>query len=158
MSQTKNTLVQIQNEDFDHNQLYQWLRCSEDKNSRFGAVITFTGIVRDFNARGAIHSIELEQYSPMTEIALTQLVGRARQRFALGRVAVVHRVGKLTASEQIVFVGVASEHRQKGFDAAEYIMDSLKAEIPLWKKEWFNEHESEWVKAKEADLNAAKRW
>ena len=155
MSSTLNTqLIRIQYEDFKVEALYEWLRCA----SGDGALVTFTGIVRDFNLDGSISGIELEQYAPMTELALSALATEAQQRFGVTRVAIIHRIGKLTSEQQIVFVGVTSQHRRASFDAAQYVMDKLKTDVPLWKKEWLDENEAQWVSVKPSDIEAAKRW
>lgn len=147
-------LIRVQHEDFNLGALYEWLRCAEGD----GAIVTFSGIVRDFNQNGSLAGIELEQYSPMTELALAHLASQAQQRFTINRVAIIHRVGRLSADQQIVFVGVTSQHRLASFDAAQYIMDKLKTDVPLWKKEWVDDNNAQWVAVKQSDVEAAKRW
>ena len=147
-------LIRVQYEDFNVSALYEWLRGAEGD----GAIVTFTGIVRDFNAQGALTGIELEQYAPMTEKALEQLALKAQQKFTVSRTAIIHRIGRLHANQQIVFVGVTSHHRLAAFEAAQFIMDTLKTDVPLWKKEWIDEQQSQWVEVKSSDINAAKRW
>lgn len=154
MDNPTSQLIRVQYEDFHIQALHQWLRCAKGD----GALVTFTGIVRDFNLQGGIVGIELEQYVPMTERALSILATDAQQRFSVTRVAIIHRVGKLTAEQQIVFVGVTSQHRQASFQAAEYIMDNLKTDVPLWKKEWLDDRTTQWVTVKDSDIAAAKRW
>lgn len=147
-------LIRVQHEDFNLGALYEWLRCAEGD----GAIVTFSGIVRDFNQNGSLAGIELEQYAPMTELALAHLASQAQQRFTINRVAIIHRVGRLSADQQIVFVGVTSQHRLASFDAAQYIMDKLKTDVPLWKKEWVDDNNAQWVAVKQSDVEAAKRW
>ncbi|MDZ7922837.1 MAG: molybdenum cofactor biosynthesis protein MoaE [Marinagarivorans sp.] len=138
--------IQIQTDDFDHNTLYQSLRGQAD----CGAIVTFTGLVREFNGESALF---LEHYPGMTEHSLARIAQDASQQWPLQKVTIVHRVGELLPAQQIVFVGVASAHRHAAFAACEYIMDMLKTRAPFWKKEG-----ATWVEAKTRDHIAAKRW
>lgn len=122
-----------------------------------GAAATFVGVVRNKNEGEAVAKLTLEHYPAMTEKALVGIVERARRRWSLGRVTVIHRVGPMNVGEPIVFVGVASEHRGEAFDACEFIMDWLKTEAPFWKKEATPEGER-WVDARESDELAKTRW
>ena len=154
--------IAVQTADFDVAREYQWLRGSEVANNgasargENGAVVTFTGLVREL-AEGGLVGMNLEHYPGMTEGALTDIVQQAQQRWPLGKVAVIHRVGFLTLNEQIVFVGVASAHRKAAFAAAEFIMDYLKTRAPFWKKE-HRKNGAEWVEAKGSDAQAAAQW
>lgn len=122
-----------------------------------GAVVTFIGYVRDFNDGHAVHGMALEHYPGMTEKALAKIVDEAEQRWRLLRVEVIHRVGALAPGEPIVFVGVASAHRQAAFEACNFIMDYLKARAPFWKKERTPEGDR-WVEGKATDKAAEQRW
>ena len=93
----------------------------------------------------------------MTEKALAGIVGEAEQRWPLLRVEVLHRVGRLQPGEPIVFVGIASAHRQAAFDACNFIMDYLKTRAPFWKKEDTPEG-ARWVEGRDSDQDAAARW
>ena len=148
--------ARVSKADFCQQALYDEL-CQHNKASQSGAVVTFTGRVRDYNVKGAIDGIELEYYPGMTEKALEQLLHQAQQRFALTNVGIVHRVGRLANQAQIVWVGTCSAHRQDGFEAASFIMDMLKQSVPIWKKEWVADN-SQWVAAKGSDSQAAMRW
>lgn len=139
-------MISVQTQDFDARTLYEALRT----NAQTGAIVTFTGLVREFSDSQPLH---LEHYPKMTESVLNSISNDAKARWPLESVTVVHRVGELAPTEQIVFVGVASAHRKAAFEASHYIIDLLKTQAPFWKKEG-----SEWVKAKESDDNAAKRW
>ncbi len=147
-------MISVQSEDFDHGAEYQALRDSADGD---GAIVTFTGIVRDMSDRARISAISLEHYPGMVEKSLAKLCVDARQRWPLGQIRIIHRVGTLNASDQIVFVGVSSEHRRAAFEAAEYIMDFLKTRAPLWKMEHTAEGKR-WVEARASDQDAAARW
>lgn len=122
-----------------------------------GAIVTFTGLVRDFNADGPIEGMSLEHYPGMTERALVNLATQAIDRFSLHNAGIVHRVGTLANHEQIVWVGTAASHRKAAFNAASYMMDTLKSSVPLWKKE-FQQGSAHWVDAKNSDAQAALSW
>ena len=146
--------IQIQPDDFDLSAEYGRLR---RENPQAGAVVTFTGLVRDFNAGGEVAGIVLEHYSGMTEKTLQRIADEAVARWSVAGVTIIHRVGALGGAEQIVLVGVASRHRREGFAAAEFIMDFLKTEAPFWKRERSPDGE-QWVDAKDSDQRARERW
>src|SRR5690606_5303070 len=126
-------------------------------NAGIGAVASFVGYVRDFNDGQTVSGLFLEHAPGMTEKALYKIIADAEQRWPLLRVEVLHRVGQLQPGEPIVFVGVASAHRQAAFDACNFIMDYLKTRAPFWKKE--NTQEGpRWVEGKQSDQDAAGRW
>ena len=144
--------VRVQQEDFDLATEYQRLA----QNKQCGAVVTFTGLVRD-SVEGGLRGLELEHYPGMTEKALASIVEEAQKRWYLHGVTVIHRVGYLALNEQIVMVAVASGHRQAAFSAASFIMDYLKTQAPFWKKE-HTEKGEHWVEAKQSDQQAAEQW
>ncbi len=145
--------------DFDQQWLYNRLRqeASQQAKGNVGAIVTFTGLVRDNNVDGNILGIELEHYPGMTEQALTDLVQQAITRFSLTSAGAVHRVGRLYNDEQIVWVGTAAPHRAAAFEGANFLMDMLKQSVPLWKKE-FTRDDSRWVEVKASDDKAALAW
>jgi len=120
-----------------------------------GAVVSFTGIVRD--VAGQLNHMEIEHYPAMTESAIRQIATEAAQRWSLIDVLVIHRYGKLAPSDQIMMVCTASAHRADAFAAADFLMDYLKSRAPFWKKEVTGQG-ADWVAAKEADEDALKRW
>jgi len=122
-----------------------------------GAVVTFLGLVRDYAADEAITALELEHYPGMTEAVLGDLVSQARLRWSLQEVGILHRVGRIEAGEPIVWVGVASAHRQAAFEACAFLMDFLKTRAPFWKRE-HGPAGSVWVAAKASDDQAVARW
>ena len=126
-------------------------------NLGIGAVAGFVGYVRDFNEGDAVNGMWLEHYPGMTEKALAGIVEQAQARWLLHEVHVLHRVGQLEPGEPIVFVGVASAHRQAAFEANTFIMDYLKTRAPFWKRESTPEGER-WVDAKDSDEQALSRW
>ncbi|MBV6286482.1 molybdopterin synthase catalytic subunit MoaE [Pseudomonas aegrilactucae] len=126
-------------------------------NVGVGAVVAFVGYVRDFNEGRDVAGMFLEHYPGMTEKALGKIVVEAEQRWPLLKVQVLHRIGALQPGEPIVFVGVASEHRQAAFEACDFIMDYLKTRAPFWKKEQTREG-PRWVEGRQSDTDAAGRW
>lgn len=120
-----------------------------------GAVVSFTGLVRDEG--GKLSGMEIEHYPGMTEKAIAGIVGEAVSRWALVDALVIHRYGKLAPGEAIMMVATAAPHRGDAFAAAEFLMDYLKSRAPFWKKEVGADGEA-WVAAKDADEDALKRW
>ena len=121
-----------------------------------GAVVTFTGIVRN-TAAGDLKAMENEHYPGMTEAALTEIAERAQTRWSLSDVLVIHRHGHLTPGEMIMMVATAAPHRADAFAAAEYLMDYLKSRAPFWKRE-ITADGAAWVDAKDEDEAALDRW
>ncbi|MDE8555681.1 molybdopterin synthase catalytic subunit MoaE [Pantoea vagans] len=147
------TQIRVGPEPFDMAEAYRWLAaCDED-----GAVVTFTGKVRNHNLGDNVAALTLEHYPGMTEKALQEIVDAARERWPLQRVTVIHRVGELFPGDEIVLVGVTSAHRGSAFSAAEFIMDYLKKRAPFWKRE-ATEQGDRWVDARDSDHQAAQRW
>ncbi|WP_323769670.1 molybdenum cofactor biosynthesis protein MoaE [Antarctobacter sp.] len=121
-----------------------------------GAVVTFTGIVRD-RPGGSLQAMEIEHYPGMTQKALEKIAAEAVERWSLGDALVIHRYGRLEPGAQIMMVATAAPHRKDAFEAAEYLMDYLKSRAPFWKKEYCAETGT-WVAAKEEDEAALTRW
>ena len=146
--------ISIQTEDFS---LENEVNLLEKDNFSDGAVVTFTGRVRNKNDGLKVSGLFLEHYPGMTEDALEKIIDNAKQRWNIGRVKVIHRIGQLNIGDQIVFVGVTSEHRQDAFAANEFIMDYLKVKAPFWKKELTEEGEK-WLASRNVDQDKAKQW
>ena len=125
--------------------------------SEEGAVATFTGYVRRANDDRQVSTLELEHYPGMTEQSIKTIIDEAADRWPLLAASVVHRVGRLSPGDQIVWVGVASTHREAAFSACEFIMDYLKTRAPFWKKELGSFGET-WVSARQNDACRAARW
>ena len=125
-------------------------------HSDIGAIVTFTGIVRDLPDEN-MDAMEIEHYPGMTEKAITAMVNEARTRFSLGDVLVIHRYGRLQPGEMIMMVATAARHRADAFDAATYLMDYLKSRAPFWKRE-ISATGAEWVAATDEDEAALARW
>ena len=120
-----------------------------------GAVVSFTGIVRDTAAR--LSAMEIEHYPGMTERAIAAIVAEAQGRWHLSGALVIHRHGRLEVGAPIMMVATAAPHRAAAFDAAEFLMDYLKSRAPFWKKE-IGVDGAEWVQALDADEEALRRW
>ena len=120
-----------------------------------GAVVTFTGLVRDNG--GTLAAMEIEHYPGMTEKAILAIAEQAVARWSLLDALVIHRYGRLAGGEPIMMVATAAPHRADAFAAAEFLMDYLKSRAPFWKKE-IGPDGSTWVAAKEADEDALSRW
>ncbi len=146
--------VSVQPADFDVAQLQRSLLAGATEE---GAVASFTGYVRGSAAGAAIQYMEIEHYPGMTERSIRDILEQACGRWPLCAASVVHRVGRLAAGEQIVWVGVAAAHREAAFGACEYVMDYLKNEAPFWKKEE-GPQGARWVEARAGDRVRAARW
>ncbi|MBO1519032.1 molybdopterin synthase catalytic subunit MoaE [Oceanisphaera pacifica] len=146
-------MIRVQTEDFDLASEYAEL----SESHQTGAVVTFVGKVRDMNQGDTVTRLTLEHYPQMTEKALERIVEQANARWPLLACTLIHRVGQLELSDQIVLVGVASQHREAAFSACQFIMDYLKTQAPFWKKEQ-TPAGTRWVDAKDSDTQAAHRW
>lgn len=147
------TFIRVGVAPFDVSQEYARLAVHDSD----GAVVTFTGKVRNHHLGARVAALTLEHYPGMTEKALAEIIAEARQRWPLQQVSVIHRVGQLYPGDEIVFVGVSSDHRGSAFAAAEFIMDYLKTRAPFWKRETTAQGER-WVDARDSDHQAAARW
>ena len=146
--------VSIRQDDFDLGAEVAALRKGD---GGVGAVAAFIGTVRDRNDGASVQSLELEHYPGMTEAAIEAMIDEAMRRFEIRAARVVHRVGVLAPSAQIVLVAVTSAHRGPAFQACEFLMDYLKTQAPFWKKEAGPEG-ARWVDARVDDDAALARW
>lgn len=121
-----------------------------------GAVVTFTGIVRDNG--GTLAAMEIEHYPQMSHAAISAMMDQAKARFSLEDALVIHRHGLLQAGEMIMMVATAAAHRADAFAAAEFLMDFLKSRAPFWKKEIPVTGSPAWVAARDVDEAALTRW
>ena len=170
-------MISIQTQDFDIGREQAELRIAAGDA---GAIVTFTGLVREVydqnlseskgegkgkgngegnseGASNAVLALTLEHYPGMTEKCLQDIADQANARWRLLATRIIHRVGRLQAQDQIVFVATASAHRQDAFDAAQFIMDYLKSNAPFWKKQETPQG-SEWVDSRQSDNEALTRW
>ncbi len=147
-------LISVQTDDFDVNIQMQQL---QQGNAAIGAIAAFVGLVRDLNEGSKVSTMTLEHYAGMTKKSLADIAEQAQQRWPLQGITIIHRVGELQPTEQIVLVLTASAHRHAAFDSAQFIMDYLKSQAPFWKKETTPEG-ARWVDARESDATALARW
>ena len=143
-------MVLIQQKPFSFEEI---LHDVKSKNNNIGAVTSFIGYVRDFddNPKDRLDHLDIEHYEGMTQKALQEIEKTAHKKWDLIETRIIHRAGVIQLNEPIVFIIVASKHRDNAFDACRYIIDYLKTEAPFWKKEVSNIH-SLWVEQKESDL------
>ena len=120
-----------------------------------GAVVSFTGLVRDDS--GTLEALEIEHYPGMTEAAIDAMMAEATDRWQLQDCLVIHRHGRLAPGEPIMMVATAARHRAEAFAAAEFLMDYLKSRAPFWKRE-ITAQGATWVAAKASDEDALTRW
>ena len=140
--------IEIIKEQFDPwEMLVDYKKNQLQNDAKIGASSIFLGTMRDFNDDKDIKSMELEHYPGMTEKYLTKLVDDSIQKFKIIDGLVIHRVGLLKPTDPIVLVATWSEHRDNAFNATREIMEALKSEAPLWKKESTNTG-FKWVKPK----------
>lgn len=149
-------MVVVQQENFDVAQLIDDLRQKDQGQN--GAILSFIGYVRDFDPKAPTDSLFLEHYPGMCEREITDICDYAKSRWDILNYCVVHRVGELHLSEQIVFVGVSSRHRGDAFAAGEYIIDALKTRAPFWKREKLQSGEKFWVQQRDSDAEKTAEW
>lgn len=146
--------VRIQRDDFDTGREIAELHRD---NPKVGAVASFVGLMRDVNDGAGVSGMTLEHYPGMTEKSIRAIVTQAQGRWNIIGARVIHRIGRLEPTDQIVLVVVASSHRGDAFAACQFIMDYLKTCAPFWKKE-ATAHGDRWVDARITDDIAAERW
>jgi molybdopterin synthase catalytic subunit len=121
-----------------------------------GGIASFTGTVR--NDTGNLAALHLEHYPGMTERALDNIITQAASRWPLLGCTIIHRVGRLTPGQRIVFTAAASAHRQAALAATGFLIDWLKTGAPFWKREEFKDGASQWVEARESDEEETAKW
>jgi molybdopterin synthase catalytic subunit len=146
--------IRIQEADFD---VAHEIAALSRARTDIGAVVSFSGICRDSENGGAIAALTLEHYPGMAEAEIARHAETAMSRWPLTGLTVIHRVGRIAPGENIVLVVTASQHRQAAFQAAEFLMDYLKANAPFWKREE-SAGGTAWVEARHLDDAAAERW
>jgi molybdopterin synthase catalytic subunit len=146
--------IKIQNEDFNVSKETKILQTNNT-----GAIVNFVGVVRGYDEKSdeLINSMTLEHYPEMTESEIKKIIIECYERWEITGATVIHRIGKLKPSDQIVFVGVSSEHRQNAFYGCNFIIDWLKTKAPFWKVEE-NNNKKNWVNFNNSDDEAMKKW
>jgi len=151
---TASVTIRIQQADFD---IGREIAALTEGRKDIGAVVSFSGICRDDEAGEAIAALTLEHYPGMAEAEINRHAETAMSRWPLSGLSVIHRVGRIAPGENIVLVLTASQHRQAAFEAAEFLMDYLKANAPFWKREE-KPTGTNWIEARHDDDAAAARW
>jgi molybdopterin synthase catalytic subunit len=149
-----NVTVRIQQSDFD---IAREMAALTAGRGDIGAVVSFSGICRGSEDGASIAALTLEHYPGMAEAEITRHAKTAMSRWKLSGISVIHRVGRIAPGENIVLVLTASQHRQAAFEAAEFMMDYLKANAPFWKRVEGTDGAS-WIEARDHDDAAAARW
>lgn len=106
-----------------------------------GAIVTLDGFVRKFTKGRETEYLVYEAYEPMALKEMEKLIQRARERFQIENVGIVHRLGKLEIGETSVVISVAAPHRRAAFEACEWLIKELKRTVPIWKKEIYSDGE-----------------
>ena len=152
--------VCIQSEPFDPAEALDALRYNDkgEPDPSIGALASFIGLVREFNEGDDVQALELEHYPGMTEKVIEDILRQANERWPLNAIHVIHRVGLMTPTDLIVWVGAASAHREAALQACAFVMDFLKTNAPFWKKEKRADGQIRWVSDRKSDYLAADRW
>lgn len=152
--------VRVQSGDFSVSDELDRLRQNPSGSARtdIGALVTFTGLVRDMAGSQSVTAMTLEHYPAMAQRQLEAICREAENRWPLLGGTVIHRHGRLEPGDQIVLVAIASAHRHAAFEAAMFLMDWLKTRAPFWKKEEGSTGSAAWVSARAEDDAAAARW
>ena len=149
-----NVTIRIQENDFD---IAREIAALTKDRSDIGAVVTFSGICRGSENGTPLTALTLEHYPGMAEAEIARHADTAMSRWPLTGIRIIHRIGRLAPGENIVLVVTASQHRQAAFEAAEFLMDYLKANAPFWKRVEGAEG-ANWIDSRDHDDAAAARW
>lgn len=136
--------VRIQQEDFSQDEEISALKAS---SQRMGGIATFVGCARDFSEGRVVSQISFDAYGSMAVSEMNQLRSDAIEKFGLLDARIVHRICTVTAGDNIVFIAAGAEHRVAALEACRWMIDELKARVPIWKKEvtpqgdaWVTQH------------------
>lgn len=133
-------MVEVTSEPLDHAGITERVR-----SNLAGAVCTFLGTTREVTGDRVTRHLDYEAYPEMAVAKLTELEAQARLRWPVIEVAIAHRVGRIELGEISVVIAVSTPHRKDAFEACEWLMDTIKAEVPIWKKETWADGGEEWV-------------
>jgi molybdopterin synthase catalytic subunit len=132
-------LCRITSDPIDANELIQAVQTPAD-----GAVCVFYGVVREDSRNKKVRFLEYDAYPEMAVKKMRAILEEVRQKWPEQRAAIIHRIGTLGIGEASVVIAVGSPHRGESFEACRYVIDRVKQEVPIWKKEVFTDGE-EWV-------------
>jgi molybdopterin synthase catalytic subunit len=127
-------IFQLVREAIDRSALVRLVRAPED-----GAIVTFDGFVRNQSHNRPTLYLDYEAYESMALAKMREISSLLHEKFAIHRVAIVHRLGRLEIGETSVFIAVSAPHRAAAFDACRFAIDTLKRTVPIWKKEYFED-------------------
>jgi molybdopterin synthase catalytic subunit len=133
-------MIQFTREVIDYHALTEAVRRGD-----CGAVVTFLGTVRDLTDDRVTLALDYEAYPAMAEKKMAEIERQTRERWPVGAMAMVHRLGRLAVGEVSVAVAVSCPHRGQAFEACRYAIDRLKELVPIWKKENWADGSTEWV-------------
>ncbi len=133
-------MIQLNHDPIDSSEVLESVQSPEA-----GAVVLFLGTTREFTAGRQTESLDYESYGEMALGKLEELEQQARQRWSLTEVTIVHRLGHLGIGEASVAIAVSAPHRKDAFTAGQWLIDTLKEIVPIWKKENWADGTSEWV-------------
>jgi molybdopterin synthase catalytic subunit len=149
------TKISIQRDDFDIG--HEWAELRATLGGRVGAMAAFCGVVRDQYETHSVSNLELEHYPGMTEKSIESILERARERWPIDAIVVIHRVGSLSPRDQIVLVLATSSHRQAALDACTFVIDLLKTEAVFWKREVLPSG-ARWIESTDVDHQRSTDW
>jgi len=149
------TKISIQLDDFDIGR--EWAELRTTLGGRVGAMAAFCGVVRDQYENHSVSNLELEHYPGMTEKSIESILDRARERWPIDAIVVIHRVGSLSPRDQIVLVLATSSHRQAALDACTFVIDLLKTEAVFWKREVLPSG-ARWIESTDVDHQRSTDW
>lgn len=115
-------------------------------SSKSGAFCSFEGLVRDHNRKRKVRFLEYEAHDQLCQKEALKILKEAVNKFEAIDARCFHRTGRLKIGEMSVWIGVLSSHRDSAFKACRYIIDQLKQRLPIWKKEFYTDGQSEWIK------------
>ena len=118
---------------------------------------SFVGLVRNHDEGKAVKRLYYECYFPMAEKMIENLITQAHNKWKLDEIRVLHRVGQLAIGEIAVAIAVGSAHREEAFESCRFLIERIKHEVPIWKKQIFEDGESEWVSCGHNDGVGASR-
>ena len=133
-------MIRITNDPIDNNAVLESVQ-----NNRAGAVVLFLGTTRNITGTRETDSLDYECFESMAIKQLEALDTTARQRWDIVEVTIVHRLGHLLPGEASVAIAVSSPHRVTAFECGQWLIDTLKEEVPIWKKENWSDVTQEWV-------------
>ena len=138
-------MIRLQNEPIDYQGLTELVRTPS-----CGAVVLFLGTVRELTEGRRTAALDYEAYPGMAEKKLGEIEAETRQKWPVGEIAIVHRLGHLELGDVSVAVAVSCPHRHQAFDACRYAIDRVKEIVPIWKKENWADGATEWVHPNES--------